>query len=254
MGSFCDDLKQTKKSLEISKSLFNKAIAEEKEKISKCNENDYIAIYKIKAQNEEFIKSVSKVITDLYAKLKKDYKEKSFYSSFALYNIGPAIAKLITAVEKEEYTYQTIEYHYQVEGRNTGYNGTCFIVSKKDFSSEKNELVETEKFGNFLRGKESLCLATSGFDLYPLIIDNKMYRIPRTDKAVSEVKFYNDKDEPTVCFNYFSYIYNFIDMAIDKKVSDPKHFLTMEDFDCIIDDFLVKYQIEDQMKLKKEKN
>ena len=106
MGSFNENLKQTKKSLEISKRLLNNAIAEEKEAIAKLNKTDYLNIYKIKEHNRPLVESISKTITDLYAKLKKDYQLKSDNSRFALYNIGPVIAKLLSEVEQENYSWR----------------------------------------------------------------------------------------------------------------------------------------------------
>ena len=260
MGSFCKDLECTKKSLEISKSLLNEALASEKEKISKLDSNDYIGIYKIKAQNQSFTDSVSKTITDLYAKLKEKYQIKSDSSNFVLYNIGPAIANLLTKVEKEDYRYQVAKYqgkNYYQDHNGIGeieYNGTCFVVSKKDFNETDNQIVEDVYIGDFYKGKDTLCLATCGFNMPPTICNGKVNWIPRTDKFESYVKFYRNNDQKAVFIPNFPYIYDFIDMAIDKKIAENKKILSITDFDEIIDEFVNKYQNEEQMKLSRGKN
>ena len=259
MGSFNENLKQTKKSLEISKRLLNNAIAEEKEAIAKLNKTDYLNIYKIKEHNRPLVESISKTITDLYAKLKKDYQLKSDNSRFALYNIGPVIAKLLSEVEQENYSYQIVDYkgtsYYQDHlGIGTiDYNGTCYVVSKNDYSKTHNQLVEDNNVGDFNMGKETVCLSTSGFNLPPIVYEEKVCRIPRTDKFDSSIQFYNDENKPMILFKQFPYIYDFIDMAIDRKLLESKKYLTISEFDDIIAEFLKNRDLEKPMNLKKVK-
>ena len=68
------------------------------------------------------------------------------------------------------------------------------------------------------------------------------------------IQFYNDKDQQLIEPAKFTYIYDFINMIIDKKISDNITLLSLRDYDELINIFINNYQKEDQMKLSRAKH
>ncbi len=254
MGSFCKDLECTKRSLEISKGLLNKAICEEKEKIASLDKEDYLEIYQIKSQNKIFIDSIQKTITDIYVKLQEAYKKKANCSCISLYNIGTQLAKLISLVEKDNYTYQVVCSEARQYEANEALSNVYCIISKKEYHKDNNDFISDEKIKELLYDQETLCLYKTTVDVPTSKTINKMAIINELLKKDNTIQFYNDKEKQLIEPAKFAYIYDFINMIIDKKISDNQTLLSLNDYDELIDDFIKKYQKEDELKLSRGKN
>ena len=185
MATFNDNIKKSEESLEISKRLLWKAVNEEQEAIEKLGSDEMLLAYKIKKQNRPLIESLLKSIDEIVRKMDDKYQEKANYSSFYVYNIAPALAKLLSVMEDDLYTYQIINYngsktyqgHYDYE--TIPYHGLCFVISNHDYIKDNNgSITEKENIGEFCRNKDTICLATEGFELPRIAYQEKVYSIP----------------------------------------------------------------------------
>ena len=139
-------------------------------------------------------KETKKLISGLFKKDNLPFTNEE-NSKFYLNNIGPEIAKLLTLVEGVYYHYKTIKYHgvkHYVEHYDVDtvyYSGTCSIVTTKD----NLEILENGNVGNFFDGKDTICLATSDFQLPPVYYNGKLYQTPRIDYPKTTINFYDDE-------------------------------------------------------------
>ncbi len=169
---------------------------------------------------------------------KKDCRpfENEDNSRFYLNNIGPEIAKLLTLVEGTDYHYKTIKYkgvkhyveHYDVD--KVYYNGMCSIISTKD----NLEILENDDIGSFFDGKDTICLATSDFNFPPFYYDGKLYQIPRVDYSKATINFYDNEGTKLFLFKEFPYIYDFINLAMQKQAESPNEYLSRAEYNDLI--------------------
>ncbi len=253
MGSFYEDLECTKRSLEISKRLLNRAVSEEAEKIADLEKDDYLGIYQIKSQNKAFIESVQKTIADIYVKLQEAYKKKANCSGISLYSIGMQLAKLISLVEKDNYTYQVVCSEVGQYEPHEALSDVYCIISNKDYYNDNSDFTSDEKIKELMDNQETICLYTTTIGVPTSKTINKMAFINELLKRDNIIQFYDDKDQRLIDPAKFSYIYDFIDMIIDKTISDSKMLLSLNDYDELINAFIDNYQKENQMKLIRSK-
>ena len=174
-------------------------------------------------------------------------KEES--SKFYINNIGPAIALLLSMLEGKEYHYKTIDYKgidfyiNRYDFDTIHYNGKCSIISTKD----NLEIVERGNIGDFFDGKDTICLATSGF-LLPPVYDGKVYQVPRIDPPNNMINFYDNEGNKLILFKEFPYVYDFIDLAMKKQLDSPLAYLSREDYCDLI------FEIIRQESIKKAEN
>ena len=179
-------------------------------------------------------------------------------SGFYLNNIGPEIAKLITLVEGVNYYYKTVNYngvnyfteHYGLD--TVYYNGKCSIVTNKD----DLRIEEKGHVGSFFDGKDTVCLATTGFELPPKFYDGKIYRTPRLDPPNNKIHFYDDNENKIVLFKEFPYVYDFIDLAIKKQAESSSLYLSRMEYNELIEqvvetEMAKRNQIEEPMQRKR---
>lgn len=244
MGTFTQNIKKSEESLEISKRLLWKAAYEEQQEIQKLNSDEMLLSYKIKKQNRPLFESLLKSIDEIIRKMDDMYQEKANYSCFYVYNIGPALAKLISAMEETNYTYQTINYegnktyqgHYDYE--TVPYKGICYVISNHDFLNDNGRILEKEFIGDFCRNKDTICLATEGFELPRIVFNEKVYSIPSSKSHDVLVDFYDNQNNQLLLFEHHPYIYEFIDSVIDKKHELKRGYLTNEEYDFLITEFV----------------
>lgn len=205
--------------------------------------------YKIKKQNRPLFESLLKSIDEIVKKMDDMYQEKANYSCFYVYNIGPALAKLISDMEETNYTYQTINY----EGNKTSqghhdyetipYKGICHVISNYDYSNDYGRILEKESIGSFCRNKDTICLATEGFELPKMVFKEKVYGIPSSKSHDVLIDFYDNKNNQLLLFENHPYIYDFIDSVINKKYELQRGYLTNEEYDLLISEFVGKEEL-----------
>ena len=257
MATFTQNIKKSEESLEISKNLLWKAVHEEQEAIEKLGSDEMLMAYKIKKQNRPLIESLLKSIDEIIKKMDEKYQEKANYSCFYVYNIGPALARLFSRMEDTNYTYQTINYHgsktYQghYDYETVPYNGICFVVSSNNYLKDNNgQLIEKEEIGEFCRNKDTICLATGGFELPRIVYKEKVYSIPGTKNQDALVEFYDNQNNQKMLFENHPYVYDFIDRVIDKKYELKRGYLTSSEYDELIDSFVKENKL-DELSLKR---
>lgn len=173
----------------------------------------------------------------------EDYKKLlETYSTFDSQMIGNIIAKLVSIVEGEEYSYQeaehqTFEYDSTVFGNELlGINKKVLMIVKGsqrqecycDYTKENNEIKKLVGSG------EALVLSENKFGY---------------DK---KIKFYTAKEdtvESLIDFNRFSYVENFINTVVQYRFENHLNKISKEDVLDIMKKFILseKEMIEENL-------
>lgn len=152
--------------------------------------------------------------------------------------IGPIIARLISHIEQQEYIYQKAMYTETESfsarwGTDKEYDEyEIYLVTKKTNARQYYE--ETKGSSYMLSSSNNLILRLNN------ILGNR----------IDSVSFYDSNINKAVDVKGFSYVYDFIDYVIERKIEKKVVKLPQEELEGLLNEFLSIYKKEDPNKKK----
>ena len=270
MGSFLDEIKNSKKQLEISRRLKMQAhIDWIKHDISTDIEKEK----KVKEQYSILVRNLNSSIKIMGEKLQKELDKLDDYGRFPVSVIGPLIAKAMTEIEGQKFIYKEVNfreiYDYYDEEDFPRRGKVCIVTNRLD----NFDISESyEDVGNFAKGGKTILLGTIGFDMGYYIYNGNKYEVQQIVDSDDKVAFYSPKYD--IATKDYNYIDEYIDLLIERKVLNESYLddldgysfeirdymnfrtelLEEKDYQELYDYIINKHKKFDKMSLKREKN
>ncbi len=166
-------------------------------------------------------------------------------STFSVFRIGPALAMLLSKLDKSQYVFKTADYHavlWDWDGKNPSYVGcideSCFVLttSKSAHPCYAENICLSHVFDS-PRDDGDICLGFNNYSYrnHQNIVDGK-------------ISFYEYEDESKkriISFPYADLVYGFIDELINYKLSNQLTEPTSDTIFKILDSYLKNNDLEE---------